>query len=449
MIRQLQDSDFMRNKVGFLRSLAHDVRSWLAGAEADDTPAQTLDQIDVDEMVTALEKLDNDEALWTSPSDCWLPHDSDAAILQSCMDDYYRENDCITADNGIFGEALSSDPLISDNLVQLSFHRGRPVPPCHVIKLDPRWLLVLIAKIIKRRRGAAPFVDNTRSAAPLAENARIVLFGDWASGIPNAISLARTIWSWHLQPELGTKQLHLIHLGDAYYAGLGRDYAKRFTPYWPVPLGQQDHVCSWCLPGNHDMYSGGHGFFDMLNSDPRFGNQGGSSYFLFENEHWQVFGLDTAFAPPDFKGDIGDMYGEQAAWVAQRRAAAHQKKCLLLTHHQPFSAFAAVNERLERRLRPIRETGQITAWFWGHEHWCAVYARHDEIPYPVLLGHGGFPEKRKARRTGAPPMDFDWSFTDAAGFVIFGFAVLDFAGDQIQVRLINADDEEQHRFTIT
>ena len=52
------------------------------------------------------------------------------------------------------------------------------------------------------------------------------------------------------------------------------------------------------------MYSGGHGFFEML-QDQRFAKQNGSSYFLLENDDWQVFGLDTSFDPRDFRGHIG------------------------------------------------------------------------------------------------------------------------------------------------
>ena len=53
------------------------------------------------------------------------------------------------------------------------------------------------------------------------------------------------------------------------------------------------NVFSWTVPGNHDMYTGGHGFYHMLNKDNRFIGQNGCSYFLLENDYWQIFGLDT------------------------------------------------------------------------------------------------------------------------------------------------------------
>jgi hypothetical protein len=438
----------MQKKVAFLANLARDVAAMLTQADPEDVPDIQLDQEDVDEMTAGLRRLEHDRELWSTSSDTFLPHDSDAAILQSSMDEYYRRNESVDMDDDIFGESLTVDPLVSDSL-PLRFEEGRTGGRFKLNKRDPRWALVLQAMGIKMRRGPAPFPDNTDRSFALTDKARIVVFADWASGIPNAIQLASEIWNAYLEPEVGMKQLHALHLGDAYYAGLPRDYRKRFTPYWPVPLREEQNVSSWSLPGNHDMYSGGHGFFEMLNSDRRFANQNGSSYFLLENEYWQVFGLDTAFEPPDIKGDIGDMYGEQAAWLAQKRAAAPNKKCLLLTHHQPFSTYASVHEMLERRLRPIRRMDQITGWFWGHEHLCAVYKQYAQIPYPVLLGHSGFPEKPKPLRAGAPPLDFDWSFTDSAGFVIFGFAVLDFDRDKIQVQLVDRLGKERHRFAIS
>jgi Calcineurin-like phosphoesterase. len=196
------------------------------------------------------------------------------------------------------------------------------------------------------------------------------------------------------------------------------------------------------------MYSGGHGFFNWLRTDPRFAKQQGCSYFLLENKLWQLFGLDSAYGSPDRKGNIGNIYGGQIAWMAQERARAPEKKCVLLTHHQPFSAFDEVNAALEDQLRPLARRNQISAWFWGHEHYCAVYDCHNNIPYPILLGHGGFPERRKPLRAGAPSLDFDWNFVDAGEFVIFGFAVLDFNADQIAVRLIDVNGDPRYHFVI-
>jgi hypothetical protein len=161
-----------------------------------------------------------------------------------------------------------------------------------------------------------------------------------------------------------------------------------------------------------------------------------------------VFGLDTSFDPRDYKGNIGELYGEQSAWVAQKRDRADTKKCLMLTHHQPFCAYSIIRENLGRRLLPIRNAHQIDAWFWGHEHLCAVYDKYDEIRFPVLLGHGGFGQKPKPKRPGAPRMNYEWLATGPSGDVLFGFAVLDFKGPQIDVGLVDQVGNLQHQFVI-
>jgi len=457
MIRELHISRFMKEKVSFLAALARDMVQTLPGLAEDFSGEgpEEIDDRDVAELVTSMEALDADPTLW-EPTDNWHPRNANAAILQSCLDEYYRENDAVQLDQAskgivipernIYGESLRQDILTSANLVNQS-STGRRVGKFRLNKRDPRWVLVLRAKAIKRRRGIPRFPDNSGQSTPLDSRARMVLVGDWGSGLPGAVQLAGKIWKSHLQPDVGSKDLHVVHLGDVYHAGLASDYRKNFLKDWPVPIGQESAVASWCLAGNHDMYSGGHGYFNML-KDQRFFRQNQSSYFLMENDHWQVFGLDTSFDPRDFSGDIGELYGEQAAWVAQKRAATPNKKCLILTHHQPISAYDVVKENLERRLRPIQTNGQIDAWFWGHEHLCAVYDSYEKIRYPVLLGHGGFPEKPKIKRLGAPPINYEWLTVDTQGFVLFGFAVLDFDGAKIDVRLVDENDVQQHSFTI-
>lgn len=241
----------------------------------------------------------------------------------------------------------------------------------------------------------------------------------------------------------------MIHLGDVYLAGLPHEYRRNFLKYWPAPAGSENQISSWCLAGNHDMYSGGHAYFEMLKEDERFGAQNQSAYFLLESKDWQVFGLDTAYDPRDFRGSSGELYGEQAGWVMQQRIRASGKKCLILTHHQPFSAYEPTSDRLRKQLKPLHTVGPIDAWFWGHEHLCAVYAEHKKIRFPVLLGHGGFPERRKKKRIGSPRTIYEWSVSGKWDFLLFGFAVLDFDGPVIQVKLVDENGAVQYSFSIS
>jgi len=451
MISELQLPTFMREKVSFLAALARDMVRILPEFTADefsDEGPEEIDERDIVELVSSLQATEVDLALEEErKSNVWLPRNAYAAILQSSLDEYYRQNGSVILAENRFGERLSDDPLISANLTSLANWTKSKAGRLRLNKRDPRWVLVLKAKAIKRRRGAAKFPDNSSRSTPVSSQARIVLLGDWGSGVPDAVKLANEIWNSYLLPDIGKKELHIAHLGDVYYAGLKKEYTRNFLQHWPVPSVHATNVKSWCLAGNHDMFSGGKSYFDML-KDSRFAAQNQGSYFLLENTDWQVFGLDTSFDPRDFTGNIGELYGEQAAWVANHRATVANKKCLMLTHHQPFSAYEPVAENLERRLRPISALGQIDAWFWGHEHLCARYDQHDNIRYPVLLGHGGFPENPKTKLSSSPSVSYEWLVTDASGFLLFGFAVLDFDGGQIAVRLVDENGNLQHSFTI-
>ena len=442
----------MREKVNFLASRARDFARQLhlfdieQETEEDDI---VIDERDTAELLASLRTMESDSALWEPESDRWLPRSADASLLQSCIDDFYRANNAVQEGEAVFGEQLLAkhDPLTPPN-IQPVLKNGRRPGRFKLNAADPRWVMVLFAKRIKRRRGRAKFPDNRNSTGSLSCDARMLLVGDWGSGIPGAIQVATTMHDHYLTPVMGKRDLHVVHLGDVYYAGLTKEYTKNFLQHWPIHKGEESSAKSWCLPGNHDMYGGGHSFFGMLQNDARFVAQKGS-YFLLENDNWQVFGLDSAYEPVDFRGETGVLYGEQAAWFAQKRALSPNKKCLLLTHHQPFCIYKTPPEDFERRFRPVAEAGLIDAWIWGHEHGCVLYDPCGRIQYPLLLGHGGFPQRPMQKQASGPSVKFEWTETTGQGDLVFGFAVLDFADDHIEVQLVDQHAKAQCSFTIS
>jgi hypothetical protein len=287
----------------------------------------------------------------------------------------------------------------------------------------------------------------------IADDARMVLFGDWGSGIRNARILAQRIRESDVKSAINDqKELHVVHLGDAYYAGLPKEYAKRFTPYWPVDAkADATKVFSWTIPGNHDMYAGNRGFYQMLDVDRRFYAQKKCSYFLLENEYWQIFGLDTASDPQDWRGDIGVLNQTQLDWIEKRRDGF--KRSILLSHHQPFCAYSDVGGQLASQIDWLLQEDSVAAWFWGHDHHCAVYQPHLNILRPVLLGHAGFPARLKPPRAGSPSIEFAWEATQKRRFIgrtylKFGYATLQFQAKNVSVRLIDLAGDKHCEFTI-
>ncbi len=251
----------------------------------------------------------------------------------------------------------------------------------------------------------------------------LYLFGDWGTGLALARAVTDRI-AGQLRQLDGARQAHAIHLGDVYYAGCPDEYESRMVPLWPVPDERREEIGSWSLNGNHDMYSGGHGYFDtMLRKRALLrwhadGNGAPSSFFLIENQDWQVFGLDTAWNLPSFSGavlgrptlkDYGGQNGRltrgQVEWMAARRD--DRKGCILLTHHQPASSRSDEGQHSRHAINMLRAAGiyhRIDAWIWGHEHRCVVFKPKAERVNPVLriapqfcacLGNGGVPVPEK------------------------------------------------------
>src|SRR5262249_3253675 len=85
---------------------------------------------------------------------------------------------------------------------------------------------------------------------PLAEDARMALLADWGTGLYGAPASSKCIDA--TQPGF----THVIHLGDVYYSGTTSEIEERFIPFWPSKPGAS-RACN----SNHEMYSGGHGYF--------------------------------------------------------------------------------------------------------------------------------------------------------------------------------------------
>lgn len=379
----------------------------------------------------------------------WISRDPMAGVLQSAIEEFYRESGAVdeSAAQGLAG----GDVAITDQSLKTEWMPAGPQGFARAFETtDPRWAVAfLAAKALAAMRGQRPFPTVPPPSIRIANRARVLLVGDWGSGVPRAQKVAA-----RMRSELdgaGNRECHVIHLGDVYYSGFESEYRERFLPHWPVRESEAATIGSFCLNANHDMFTGGHAYFDYLLQEPRFARQGGSSYFSLENDDWQILALDTGYDPQDSRGSKGTLFGPQAGWVQARRDAAPNKKAVLLSHHQLFSAWEAGSPELERKLQPVlsRPNG-VTAWFWAHEHRCAIYDRNHPVQHARLVGHGGVPVYAGKNQT--PPgvtHEFRETFRDGLErFTRFGFAVLDFEDGSIRARYISEDGVEHYSETI-
>jgi hypothetical protein len=309
---------------------------------------------------------------------------------------------------------------------------------------DLRWVSSLVAMGIRRLRLRHAFNPKPPESVAIGPDACLILVGDWGSGIPRAQKVATAMRVYIEQSLRENRDIHVLHLGDVYYSGWEYEYNNRFLGHWPVRCAEADRVTSWSLNGNHDMYSGGHAYFDFLLADARFRKQGGASFFRLYNDAWQIFALDTAW-------DDNGLKDPQAQWM-KSELERNQQRAILLSHHQLFSAYEdapTVGRTMLEKLAPVLNAGRVHAAFWGHEHRCVLYDAFRNVQYARLIGHGGVPVYMTHGKDDSIVAPVSYEYRDfipkgLENWAVFGFAVLDFAGSRLTVRYVNEYGEVHH-----
>jgi hypothetical protein len=233
----------------------------------------------------------------------------------------------------------------------------------------------------------------------LPANSRVLMIGDWGTHMPDNVALLRQALK-KFDPDV------IIHLGDVYYSGTVEECSENVLDVMNAIVAElrpQRRPAFFSIPGNHDYYSGGSGFFQMIakiNSGVAGCTQQ-ASYFCLRtaDQRWQFLGMDTGC------GDRNPVE-QQAPSLQVHEGAWHQDKLdhfpgstILLSHHQLLSA----KEQLNKGLRPFLNENlygmfsqyfdRIAAWYWGHEHNLIVFDNDLNI-------HAGDTPLKKARLLG-------------------------------------------------
>jgi hypothetical protein len=339
---------------------------------------------------------------------------------------------------------------------------GRRLHPEKFGPEDLDWVTDVGAAMLDRlSRGNRPF--NPRPAEhAIADDARIVIVGDWGSGLQHARDVARLMAGEVNDALLHGRKVHVVHLGDVYYSGDPGEYRRRVLApgLWPVTSEQaQNGVTSWSLNGNHDMYSGGWGYFDTLLADGRFAAQHSpdghpTSFFRLRSSKWDIVGLDTSWDSDVLSlGQKGVLHDPQAQ-VLKGWAGESDRRLMLLSHHQLVSSYdpGDLGNVLPDKLKPLLDSRRITASLWGHEHRCMGFKDSQGVAFPRCIGQGGIPVPG-ATVPDPPPEPGLWQVHgtyDAGGgkWNRFGFAVLDFAGDRVDIRYLDDQGRPAHTESI-
>jgi 3',5'-cyclic AMP phosphodiesterase CpdA len=225
-------------------------------------------------------------------------------------------------------------------------------------------------------------LDNVL-AYDLPTQAKIAIIGDWGTGMPEAVDLLSQIAA--KKPDV------VIHLGDIYYTGLPSEVNDWFLEIYRDVVGDTP---LYSLAGNHDMYSGGEGYYWLVD---QLGQK--ASYFCVRNEYWQLLAMDTGyndFDPRKVSSVVTSLTDTEAAWINSkiRQGMTQGLRTCLLSHHQPFSAFEKigdnfVNDKLLAQVGGV--LNDVDVWLWGHEHRLDIYEAYKGVKRGRCLGCSAVP----------------------------------------------------------
>lgn len=323
---------------------------------------------------------------------------------------------------------------------------------------DPRWAEVVAAYeanlVLCGQR--VPYIPPTGPGDSVIDalpgRATIGLISDWGTGSTASIELLKALAAMRT-PGV---PFFLVHLGDIYYSGTSHEVG-RFVANCRDVVGAEAPI--FTMAGNHDMYSGGRAYYDAiagLNPAP-FRQR--TSYFNLRNAHWQIQAMDTALNDRDpihHAAAVTRLDPAEADWHRRQLDAAAGRKVVLLSHHQPFSAFAKVggghvNDLLLDSFNGLGPGGDgvdrlpaVAAWLWGHEHITAVYGPYAGVARGRCIGSGAIPVAvaDAPYAVGDPSIPFEASalLDDDGAVFSHGFAVLEIDGPRGTISYIQVPD---------
>jgi hypothetical protein len=240
----------------------------------------------------------------------------------------------------------------------------------------------------KAQGGVLPYRANINVVIPIDRKSRIAIIGDWGTGEDVAVGVLNEV------KKRGCDLL--VHLGDIYYSGTHHEVKTNFLDICRGLLGANCPVFTLC--GNHDMYSGGEGYYWLVD---QLGQR--ASYFALKNADWQLLAIDTGHNdcnPMTVSVNMTSVNDGEVQWRLGEIENAERRKTVLLSHHQLFSAFTSVgrgsdgksyayNSNLHGSFHKILD--RVEWWFWGHEHNLAVYEPYMGLKRGRCLGASAVP----------------------------------------------------------
>lgn len=278
----------------------------------------------------------------------------------------------------------------------------------------------------------------------LPDRARIGLISDWGTGMDDARHLLQALL--RLDPAV------LIHLGDIYYAGTVREDELHFAAVLNAACSELGHrIPVFTIPGNHDYYSGGRGFYGLVDRLNVGAAKQVASYFCLRSEGgaWQFLAMDTGFNDrrPSSRFDpyatAPGLHASEEEWL-RHHLRSFGGQTILLSHHPLFSAHRRLNGTRSGAPRPNFNSAlfgsvqpyldRVALWLWGHEHSLGVYQEGlHGVARARLIGCSAFESQTEddpyqVRYPDTPFREPLVRLSIEHGWYDHGFAVVDLAG---------------------
>jgi tartrate-resistant acid phosphatase type 5 len=259
------------------------------------------------------------------------------------------------------------------------------------------------------------------SVKPAGSPVRVLAFGDFGTGSPAQVALAKTIASYHQRRPLDLA----LTLGDNFYS-VGMESPS--DPRWQTQFEQLYGalgITFYPALGNHDWGHPDSPAAEILYSGKTTTWKMPASYYTFTAGPVQFFALDTQSATSD----------KQLAWLDTELGRSQSRWKVVYGHHPIYSG-GNYEDRpdLISRLLPILQ-GRADVYLAGHDHNLQALRPDGNLHFYIAGGGGaGLYDLRPYERS---------IFASRAN----GFAVID--GDDQQLTVSLVDSTGQAVFTET
>ena len=153
-----------------------------------------------------------------------MPRSPELSNLQSAIEQYFTEHRPEVVESTEPNDRRGRTVLMSGSQLTIwqDYLADRRVFGAFE-QTDIGWINALFAEGVRRFHGKHKFIERPirNGAIPFPdENARIIIVGDWGSGIPRAQGVAAKIREKLDDTQATGWQKHVIHLGDVLLCGL-------------------------------------------------------------------------------------------------------------------------------------------------------------------------------------------------------------------------------------